>query len=47
MPLLLLTVPLLGPLRVLIGGEPLPRRRTRSVGWRLALGEAAEVLVAV
>jgi predicted ATPase/DNA-binding SARP family transcriptional activator len=32
-----LTVQLFGPLRVLIGGEPLPRLRTRSVEWLLAL----------
>jgi DNA-binding SARP family transcriptional activator len=32
-----LTVQLFGPLRVLIGGEPLPRLRTRSIEWLLAL----------
>jgi predicted ATPase/DNA-binding SARP family transcriptional activator len=32
-----LTIHLFGPLRVTVGGEPLPRVRTRSVEWLLAL----------
>src|ERR1041385_3388850 len=32
-----LTITLLGPLRVLIQGEPMPHVRTRSVEWLLAL----------
>jgi DNA-binding SARP family transcriptional activator len=32
-----LTIQLFGPLRVTGGGEPLPRLRTRSVEWLLAL----------
>ena len=32
-----LSIQLFGPLRVLIAGEPLPRLRTRSVEWLLAL----------
>src|SRR5262245_56815555 len=32
-----LTIHLFGPLRVLIGAEPLPRVPTRSVEWLLAL----------
>src|SRR5262249_42043097 len=32
-----LTIHLFGPLRVLVHGEPLPRVRTRSVEWLLAL----------
>lgn len=32
-----LTIRLFGPLRVLVSGEPLPRARTRSVEWLLAL----------
>src|SRR5207245_2883583 len=31
------TVQLFGPLRVLIGGAPMPRLRTRSIEWLLAL----------
>src|SRR5262245_23050146 len=37
MPLSPLTIHLFGPLRVLVRGEPLPRVRTRSVEWLLAL----------
>src|SRR5712691_9082695 len=32
-----LAIQLFGPLRVTVGGEPLPRLRTRSVEWLLAL----------
>src|SRR5215470_11943203 len=32
-----LTIHLFGPLRVLVQGEPLPRVRTRSIEWLLAL----------
>src|SRR5947207_4127794 len=32
-----LTIHLFGPMRVLVRGEPLPRVRTRSVEWLLAL----------
>src|SRR5579871_4434839 len=32
-----LTIHLFGPMRVLVQGEPLPRVRTRSVEWLLAL----------
>jgi len=32
-----LTIHLFGPFRVLVHGEPLPRVRTRSVEWLLAL----------
>ena len=32
-----LTIQLFGPLRVTVRGEPLPRVRTRSVEWLLAL----------
>src|SRR5262249_956537 len=32
-----LTIHLFGPLRVLVRGEPMPRARTRSVEWLLAL----------
>src|ERR1051326_6610482 len=32
-----LVIHLFGPLRVLVHGEPLPRVRTRSVEWLLAL----------
>ena len=42
-----LTIQLFGPLRVLVLGEPMPRVRTRSVEWLLALlvlkqGQAVE-----
>src|SRR5678815_590670 len=32
-----LTIHLFGPTRILVDGEPLPRLRTRSVEWLLAL----------
>src|SRR6266699_1967946 len=32
-----LSIHLFGPLRVTVGGEPMPRVRTRSVEWLLAL----------
>ena len=32
-----LSIHLFGPLRVLVQGEPMPRVRTRSVEWLLAL----------
>src|SRR5688572_24844412 len=32
-----LTIHLFGPMRILIAGEPMPRVRTRSVEWLLAL----------
>src|SRR5579871_1510011 len=37
MPTAALTIYLFGPLRVLVGDEPLPRVPTRSIEWLLAL----------
>src|ERR1051325_263904 len=37
MPLPPLTIHLFGPMRVLVHGAPMPRVRTRSVEWLLAL----------